>query len=101
MVAGGVLCNGKLAERSDTGRVGSIFVRTLYQHRGIGRALMLAAFNAIQARGLRRVILDTNEHSFSDSPHLYAALGMRPYRREVLLEKEIAPGREIRRLTPT
>jgi GNAT superfamily N-acetyltransferase len=43
-VAGGVLCNAKLVERPDTGRVGSIFVRPRYRRQGLGRALLLTAF---------------------------------------------------------
>jgi mycothiol synthase len=97
-VAGGVLCNAKLVERADTGRVGSLFVRPEYRRRGIGRALMLAAFQAFWQRAVRRVILDTDTDSFTAAPRFYARLGMRPYRQEWLYEKEVRPGRELRRL---
>lgn len=97
-VVGGVLSNGKLVERSDTGRVGSLFVRPSYQRQGIGRALMLAAFSAFWKSGIRRIITDTDAESFSDTPRFYASLGMTLYRREFLFEKEIRPGREVRRL---
>jgi mycothiol synthase len=98
VVIGGVLCNAKLVERSDTGRVGSIFVHPSYQRRGVGRALMLRAFRAFWDHGVRRIILDTDAESFSDSPAFYGALGMRWYRREWLYEKQIRPGHEARRL---
>jgi GNAT superfamily N-acetyltransferase len=100
LVAGGILCNGKLVERRDSGRVGSMFVRPRYRRQGIGRALMLAAFDEFWLRGLRRIITDTDANSFTQAPQLYMSLGMRPYRREFLYEKEIRPGKEARRMVP-
>ena len=98
MVAGGILCNGKLVERRDSGRVGSLFVRSRYRRQGIGRALMLAAFGEFWRRGAHRIITDTDANSFTEAPKLYTNLGMRPYRSEFSYEKEIRPGREVRRL---
>lgn len=98
-VAGGILCNVKLVERDDTGRVGSIFVRPRHRRRGIGRALMLTAFDAFWRAGVHRVILDTDADSFTQSPQFYAHLGMSEYRREFLFEKTIRPGQEARRLS--
>lgn len=98
-VAGGILCNAKLVERNDAGRVGSIFVRPAYRRQGVGRALMLGAFRAFWRRNIRRIILDTDGDSFTEAPAFYASLGMRQYRREFLYEKEMRPGREVRRLS--
>lgn len=97
-VAGGILCNARLVEFKGTGRVGSVFVHPKFRRRGVGKALMLAAFNAFHQNNMRRVILDTNSQSFTDSAKFYTSLGMREYRREFLYEKEIRPGVEIRRL---
>ena len=97
-VAGGILCNAKLVERNDTGRVGSIFVRPAYRRRGIAQTLMLTAFDAFWKNGVRRVITDTDANSFTDSTRLYKGLGMKPYRSEFTYEKEIRPGKEVRRL---
>lgn len=96
---GGILCNAKLVERADTGRVGSMFVHPRYRRQGVGRALMLAAFQAFWQHGCRRIINDTDAASFTAAPQFYASLGMTPYRRELLYEKEIRPGREVRRLS--
>jgi|GEM_PF-1452836 len=98
IVAGGILCNAKLVERTDTGRVGSMFVRPRYRRQGIARTLMLASFEAFWRNGFRRVITDTDAKSFTDAPKLYKGLGMKPYRSEFTFEKEIRPGREVRRL---
>jgi mycothiol synthase len=97
-VAGGILCNAKLVERNDTGRVGSIFVRPAYRRRGIAQALMLTAFDAFWKNGFRRIITDTDANSFTDSTKLYKGLGMKPYRSEFTYEKEIRPGKEVRKL---
>jgi GNAT superfamily N-acetyltransferase len=97
-VAGGILCNAKLVERTDTGRVGSVFVRREYRRKGIGSALMRTAFNTFWQNGLKRIILDTDAASFSESTKFYGGLGMKPYRREFLYEKEIRPGMEVRSL---
>jgi len=97
-IAGGILCNAKLVERKNTGRVGSVFVREAYRRKKIGSALMQTAFNAFWNNGIKRIILDTDSESFSKSTKFYSRLGMKPYRREFLYEKEIHPGREVRRL---
>jgi GNAT superfamily N-acetyltransferase len=76
------------------------FVRPTYQRRGIGRALMLTAFRAFWHHGIKRIILDTDRHSFTAAPQFYEHLGMRAYRREWLYEKIVRPGREMRRLQP-
>jgi GNAT superfamily N-acetyltransferase len=105
LVAGGILCNARLIERShtdqDTGRVGSLFVRPGYRRQGTGRTLMLAAFQAFWQNGIRRIITDTDAESFTDAPSFYNNLGMKWYRREFLYEKEIRPGKEVRRLSDT
>jgi GNAT superfamily N-acetyltransferase len=98
VAAGAVLCNGKFVERDDTGRVGSLFVRPAYRRQGIGRILMLAAFDAFWRHGIRRIITDTDANSFTEAPAFYKSLGMRSYRRELLYEKEIRPGMEVRRI---
>jgi GNAT superfamily N-acetyltransferase len=97
-VAGGILCNAKLVERADTGRVGSLFVRPRYRRQGIARTLMLAAFHAFWKNGFRRIITDTDAKSFTSAPKLYEGLGMKPYRHELTYEKEIRAGREVRLL---
>ncbi|MBL8100984.1 MAG: GNAT family N-acetyltransferase [Anaerolineales bacterium] len=97
-IAGGILCNAKLVEHKNTGRIGSVFVHPNYRRRGVGKALMLAAFSAFHQNNVRRIILDTDSQSFTDSSKFYTSLGMNIYRREFLYEKETRTGREIRRL---
>ena len=92
------MCNAKLVEFPNTGRVGSVFSHPKFRRRGVGRALMLSAFHAFYQGGMRRIILDTDSQSFSESSKFYTSLGMHIYRREFLYEKEIRAGQEIRRL---
>lgn len=49
---GGVLCNARLVERDDTGRVGSLFVRPTYRRQGVGRAFMLEIHPGNEVRQL-------------------------------------------------
>ncbi len=98
-VAGGILCNAKLVEFPNTGRVGSVFTNPKFRRKGVGKNLMLSAFNAFYQNGMRRVILDTDAQSFTDSSKFYTSLGMSIYRREFLYEKEVRAGEEIRRLS--
>ena len=98
-VAGGILCNAKLVEFQNTGRVGSVFTNPKFRRYGVGRNLMLSAFNAFYKSGARRIILDTDSQSFTDSARFYTSLGMKTYRHEFLYEKEIRAGKEIRILS--
>lgn len=98
-VAGGILCNAKLVEFQQTGRVGSVFTNPKFRRQGVGNNLMLTTFHAFYQNGMRRAILDTDSQSFTDSARFYTSLGMNIYRHEFLYEKEIRSGNEIRRLT--
>jgi mycothiol synthase len=99
-VVGSCLGNARTVEWPDQGRVGSLSVRRQYRGRGIGRALMLHAFQAFYDHGIRQVSTDTDADNFTGSYRLYLDLGMRIFRREHLYEKEIRPGRELRLLSP-
>jgi hypothetical protein len=59
---------------------------------------MTATKSAVMPNGFRRVITDTDAKSFTDSTRLYKGLGMQPYQSEFTYEKEIRPGKEVRRL---
>ena len=98
-VVGGVLCNNKLVQRDDTGRVGSVFVRPGYRRQGVGRVLMLTAFHAFWQHGIRRIVTDTDADSFTEAPMFYSGLGMQWYKRELLYEKQIQSGKDVRRLS--
>jgi ribosomal protein S18 acetylase RimI-like enzyme len=97
-VAGVLLGNQKTVEWPDSGKVGTVIVRRPYRRSGLATALLLHAFAAFHRHGIRRVITDTDSESFTAGPVLYEGVGMREYRRELVYEKELRSGRELRRL---
>jgi mycothiol synthase len=99
-VVGSCLCNAQSIEWPEAGKVGSLSIRRRYRRQGIGRALMLQAFQAFYQRGIRRIITDTDSANFTGSYRLYQDLGMQVYRRETLCEQVLRPGQEQRILTP-
>jgi hypothetical protein len=66
---------------------------------GIGRALTATALVEFHRRDIRRVITDTDSASFTGAHRLYHSFGFRPYRYELVMEKEIRPGQELRALS--
>ena len=98
-VVGGLLANGKTAEQPGTGRIGSLFVLPEHRRRGIGQALVLTAFTAFRRRGITRVVVDTDTENPTGALRLYQRLGMRPYRRELVLEQTVRSGHEVRVIT--
>ena len=95
-VAGVLLGNERTVEWPDSGKVGSIAVRRPFRRRGLATALLLHALAAFRRHGIRRVITDTDSESFTAGPVLYVRLGMRAFRRELVLERELRPGEELR-----
>jgi ribosomal protein S18 acetylase RimI-like enzyme len=95
-VIGSCLCNTHTVEWPDAGKLGSLSVRRGYRRTGVGRALTAAALVEFHRRGIRRVITDTDDASFTGANRLYLSFGFRPYRYEQVYEKELRPGVEWR-----
>ena len=100
VIAGVLLGNERTVEWPESGKVGSVSVRRPFRRQGLATALLLHAFTAFHRRGVRRVITDTDSESFTAGPVLYERVGMRQYRRELVYEKELRSGRELRALSP-
>jgi ribosomal protein S18 acetylase RimI-like enzyme len=99
-VAGVLLGNERTVEWAETGKVGSVTVRRPFRRRGLATALLLHAFAAFHRRGIQRVVTDTDADSFTAGPALYERVGMRQFRRELVYERELRSGRELRALEP-
>jgi predicted N-acetyltransferase YhbS len=99
-VIGSCLCNARTVEWPDAGKLGSLSVRRAWRGRGVGHALTAAALAEFHRRGIRRVITDTDNASFTGANRLYPRFGFRPYRYELVLEKELRPGVERRLMSP-
>ena len=68
------------------GYVGILAVNEGARRRGLGRALLQAAFACYHARGMRRVGLGVDAGNETGALALYEGVGMRPVRRQVSLE---------------
>ena len=99
-VIGSCLCNARTIEWPDAGKLGSLSVLRPYRRSGVGHALTAAALVEFHRRGTRRVITDTDNASFTGANRLYPRFGFRPYRYEIVLEKELRGGNEWRLLSP-
>jgi ribosomal protein S18 acetylase RimI-like enzyme len=71
-----------------------------YRRSGVGRALTAAALAEFYRRGIRRVITDTDNASFTGANRFYPRFGFRPYRYEHVYEKKLRDGVEWRVLSP-
>jgi GNAT superfamily N-acetyltransferase len=97
-VAGVLLGNERTVEWPDSGKVGSVTVRRPFRRKGLASALLRHAFGAFHRSGIRRAITDTDAESFTAGPVLYERVGMREYRRELVFERELRSGHELRSL---
>ena len=61
----------------DTGYVSNIGVRTAWQRRGVGLALLSEAFAALADQGQMRVVIELDPENSDGARRLYESLGMR------------------------
>lgn len=73
----------------DLGWVRILGVRRRARGRGLGRALLLHAFHAFRARGLRRAGLGVDAESLTGAHRLYERAGMRVSARFDIYEKDV------------
>lgn len=80
--------------RCETGRgggyVGMLGVRRAHRRRGLGRALLLAAFGEFWRRGTPRVSLGVDSENATGATRLYEQAGMRVESTDLTFEKELA-----------
>ena len=79
-VAGFVLAYPERGGDQDLGWVGTLGVGKAWRRRGLGEALLRAAFNALRARGVRRVGLGVDAENVTGALRLYERVGMRAIR---------------------
>ena len=91
-LAGYVAAHGSSREDPSRGYVALLGVRRPYRRRGVGAALLLHAFRALHARGLRGVDLYVDADSLTGATGLYAKVGMTAHPRFATWEKELRPG---------
>ena len=91
-VAGALLGNVSEGE----GWVATLGVRRPWRGRGVGQALLLHAFGAFVARGIRRVKLSVDAESPTGATRLYERVGMRVFRQYDFFEKTIREALRVR-----
>ncbi len=77
-LAGFVLASAERVGDPGLGWVGTLGVRPAWRRRGLGEALLRAAFAELFARGRRRVGLGVDTENVTGALRLYERVGMRP-----------------------
>jgi mycothiol synthase len=91
-LAGYIGAHEKSREDPSRGYIAVLGVRRPYRRRGLGKALLLRAFGALHAQGLRGADLHVDADSLTGATGLYAKVGMTAHPRFATWEKELRPG---------
>jgi len=81
--------------RNGIGWVGALGVRRPWRKRGLAEALLLRSFNEFYARGMTRVGLAVDASNPTGATRLYQKVGMKVDVEDIIVEKELRPGREF------
>jgi mycothiol synthase len=100
-VAGISLCEPVADDDPEMGWVRSLGVRRPWRRQGLGLALLQHSFRVFQQRGSCRVGLGVDAESLTGATRLYTKAGMHPDPRWQLsvFEKELRPGKELRKVS--
>ena len=94
-IAGVCRCHNKIPEDQDMGWVNQLCVRKPWRRQGLGKALLLTAFNEFHQRGKARVGLGVDATSLTNATHLYEKAGMHVTQQYDTYEKELRPGKDF------
>ena len=94
-IAGLINAQGRYDLDSEMGWIPSLAVRKPYRRRGIGQALLLTVFHALQGRDVRRVGLTVDSENRTGATRLYERVGMEVDLENLSYEIELRPGREL------
>lgn len=86
-IAGFALCRRYSSEEPERGWVSVLGVRPPWRRRGLGRALLLHAFDEFARRGYDSVGLGVDAENTTGAVRLYESVGMRVHRRYDLWER--------------
>lgn len=92
-IAGIALCSFLLGP--DKGHVHTLGVRRQWRKRGVGRALLLHAFDVLGQRGAKLVTLGVDSQSLTGATRLYEGVGMCVRDESDRFEIELRPGRDV------
>jgi len=94
-IAGVCRCNPKTVEDPNMGWINQLCVRKPWRRQGLGKALLLTAFNEFYRRGKQRVGLSVDAASLTNATHLYEKAGMQVTKQYDTYEMELRPGKEL------
>ncbi len=94
-VAGFALGRPHLPLDCTRGVVASLAVRPASRRRGLGFALLQNALGEFHCRGCASVELLVDSDSLTGALRLYERAGMRPFRTQIVYEKELRPGADV------
>lgn len=90
-IAGFALCGYEHGEAW----VGELGVRRPWRRKGLGLALLHAAFGEFYRRGTRKVVLNVDSQNLTGATRLYTRAGMRPVEQTDMYQLELRPGVEL------
>ncbi len=90
-IAGFALCGYEHGEAW----VGVLGVRRPWRRKGLGLALLHAAFGEFYRRGTRKVVLSVDSQNLTGATRLYRRAGMRPVSQTDTYQLELRPGVEL------
>jgi mycothiol synthase len=94
-IAGFCTCYAEAPGDPSRGLIDELGVRPAWRRRGIGRALLLHAFDELANRGIRGAVLNVDTGNKSGAPALYERVGMRSIRANHTYVKELRPGTNL------
>jgi mycothiol synthase len=94
-IAGSINAMERSDLAADMGWIPTLAVCKPYRRRGLGKALLLYAFRALQELGVERVGLGVDAKNKSGATRLYERVGMHMDHETVHYEIELRPGREL------
>lgn len=94
-IVGFNLCDASSEGNEEIGLVATLGVLRGFRRRGLGRALLLTAFNAFHQRGKKGASLGVDADSLTGATRLYEGAGMHAAAKYSTWEIEIRPGIEM------
>jgi len=89
-VVGAAVCEHERTGEPGLGWVESLAVRRTERARGLGKALLLRAFQALRSRGRSAAGLTVDAANRTGAVRLYESVGMHPVREQVTYEQRLA-----------
>ncbi len=86
-------------EDRTAGYIIGLGVRRPWRRRGLGTVLLIESFRRIYEAGKRRAMLHVDTDNITGATRVYERAGMVNDRTILIIEKEIRPGRELRRMS--